>query len=324
MSKRILLVVAVFASTILCTTFLSSPFFYVHSQPFISVSKDFTAAFDAAVQELITDSAWVSYYSENMFFGVPTCSLTKPTWPVKDPFASRTNSSRIVTCFEIGTLSPWLETKTKLANNIVDKINAHYKTNYINEIKRYNTSLLGFFDTMKNALATGDCDIVTANTRPSTERAKVVHFQCDFGFASNGWIRSAKDPQLVMKDVYDLNKTGILVGAYDGTNFATFVKTQLSAATYVPFFAVNLQYGAVLNQTVHALIGDAIQFNYWKKQNQDCGCTVQAYDVSFGLATFTYGNITETSVALGIRHFQSHWIMMVMVSSVWMVMNVWL
>lgn len=98
---------------------------------------------------------------------------------------------------------------------------------------------------MKNALAVGDCDIVTANTRPLDERKKDVHFQCEFEYASNvsldlplavschllinaifvnkiflkrfvhiaqGWIRSGRDPQLVMNDVYYLNKTGILVG----------------------------------------------------------------------------------------------------------------
>ncbi|KAF0984665.1 hypothetical protein FDP41_000564 [Naegleria fowleri] len=179
---------------------------------------------------------------------------------------------------------------------------------------------------MKNALAVGDCDIVTANTRPLDERKKDVHFQCEFEYASNGWIRSGRDPQLVMNDVYYLNKTGILVGAYDGTNFATFVQTKLTAATYVPFFAVNLQYGAVLNQTVHALLGDAIQFNYWKKQNPICGCEVRAYDASFKLATFTYGNITEMSFGVESRHFQFiHRISCIMVLAIVLVMiqNMW-
>ncbi|KAF0981457.1 hypothetical protein FDP41_012114 [Naegleria fowleri] len=279
-----------------------------HQQQLISVNKDFTAAFDAAIQELVADPTWVQFYSENMFFGVPQCS-TKVTWPEKDPFVGQ---SSIVTCFEIGTLSPWLETKTKLSESVVKIINNHYKTNYINVVKRYNTTQLGFFETMKNAVGTGDCDIVTANTQPNPDRAKVVHFQCGFGFASKGWIRSGRDPQIIMQDVYDLNKTGILVGAYDGTAYATFVRNTLTAATYVPFFAVNLQYGAVLNQTVHALIGDAIQFYSWKKQVGNCNCEVKAYDPAYGLSTFTYGNITETSFAMGTWFGTQHYVMPMM------------
>ena len=247
-----------------------------------------------------------------------------------------------------------LETKTKLSESVVKIINNHYKTNYINVVKRYNTTQLGFFETMKNAVGTGDCDIVTANTQPNPDRAKVVHFQCGFGFASKGWIRSGRDPQIIMQDVYDLNKTGILVGgefynissfgnqmlpftrfivqcyndhtmvqytfpimittnpAYDGTAYATFVRNTLTAATYVPFFAVNLQYGAVLNQTVHALIGDAIQFYSWKKQVGNCNCEVKAYDPAYGLSTFTYGNITETSFAMGTWFGTQHYVMPMM------------
>ncbi|KAG2373089.1 hypothetical protein C9374_012821 [Naegleria lovaniensis] len=289
--------------------FLSTP---SQQQQFISVNKDFTAAFDAAIQELVVDNSWIQFYSDNMFFGVPQCA-TKVQWPAKDPFAQM-GRTKIVTCFEIGTLTPWLETKTKLAESVVKIINNHYKTNYINEVKRYNTSLLGFFDTMKNAVGTGDCDIVTANTQPNADRAKVVHFQCGFGFASKGWIRSGKDAHISIPDVYSLNKTGILVGAYDGTAYATFVKQTLTAATYVPFYAVNLQYGAVLNQTVHALIGDAIQFFSWKKQVGNCNCEVKAYDPAYGLSTFTYGNITETSFATSsIRFGTQSWMSMAVV-----------
>ena len=111
-----------------------------------------------------------------------------------------------------------LETKTKLADSVVAIINNHYKTNYTNELKRYSTIELGFFQTLKNAVATGDCDIVTTQTQPIVERAQFVHFQCGFGLASKGWVRTGKDPQIVIQNVSDLNNNGILVGG----EFLTF------------------------------------------------------------------------------------------------------
>ena len=54
--------------------------------------------------------------------------------------------------------------------------------------------------------------MVTANTRPTEDRVNLVHFQCSFGAASKGWIRSGRDPQIVINDVYGLNRTGIKIG----------------------------------------------------------------------------------------------------------------
>ena len=120
----------------------------------ITVSQDFTNAFDAAVQAMITDSEWNKFYSDTMYFTVPTCTSATVKWPTKNPFIGR---SGLNMCFETGTLSPWLETKTKIAQMVVQKINSHYGTSYNANILRFNTSALGFFDTMKNAVNSGDC-----------------------------------------------------------------------------------------------------------------------------------------------------------------------
>lgn len=56
-------------------------------------------------------------------------------------------------------------------------------------------------------------DMVTANTRPDVDnRVKDVHFQCSFGGASKGWIRTGLEPNKVFNDIYQLNQTGIKVG----------------------------------------------------------------------------------------------------------------
>lgn len=108
-----------------------------------------------------------------------------------------------------------------------------------------------------------------------------------------------------ISDVYSLNKTGMLVGAYEGTTYSTFVKTQLSAATYVSFTATNLQYQSVLDGNVHALIGDAIQFYTWlKSNNATCSsCYIKLYGEAYSFGTFTTGNITARTN--GANHVMS-------------------
>ena len=124
--------------------------------------------------------------------------------------------------------------------------------------------------------------MITANILVTAERSSSIHYQCPFGSGSNGWIRTKRDPQLSITDISQLNKTGIMVGgklliiheishslfnksirntAYEGTAFATYVKTNLPAATFVPYSGINLQYEAVLDGSVHAIIGDG-KFNF--------------------------------------------------------------
>ena len=130
-----------------------------------------------------------------------------------------------------------------------------------------------------------------------------------------GWIRTAKDSHIIMNDIYSLNKTGIRVGAYDGTAYATFVQTELTAATYVKFTAVNLQYQSVLDQSVHALIGDAIQFFSWANGlNGTCNCTVRAWDTAYGLSTFTTINITATSYGVNVFGGYSYLLAVLLIS----------
>ena len=67
-----------------------------------SVTQDFTDAMDAAVQDLIVDSAWNQFYSKTMLFDVPTC-MRNVSWPTRDPFVGR---SSLRMCYETGTQSP--------------------------------------------------------------------------------------------------------------------------------------------------------------------------------------------------------------------------
>ena len=67
-------------------------------------------------------------------------------------------------CFEQGTLDPWLLIKRAVANGIVGKLNAHYGTTMTANIMQLNTSALGYFETLLQAVDTGVCDVVSIIT----------------------------------------------------------------------------------------------------------------------------------------------------------------
>ena len=91
----------------------------------------------------------------------------------------------------------------------------------------------------------------------------------------------------------------MIVGAYEGTVYSTYVKTYLPKATYVQFSSAASSYQGVLDQSVHAIIGDAIQYRNWMSLNgNSCkGCSVSLFGDSYGFATFTAFNSTSAGVS---------------------------
>ena len=112
-----------------------------------------------------------------------------------------------------------------------------------------------------------------------------------------GYIRSTLNSTIVVNSVTDLNKTGIIVGAYTGTTYEAYVKTQLTAATYRPFQDQDDQYLALLNKEIHAIVGDAVQSFVWFNNNtKTCaGCSSKAFNDPYSFATFTTRNILSSA-----------------------------
>jgi len=102
---------------------------------------------------------------------------------------------------------------------------------------------------------------------------------------------------MILNDITALNKSDVIIGFYDGTSYSTYARTYLSAATFVPYLSASAGYQYVLDQTVHAIIGDAIQYFLWfATNNATCGtnCTVKAFGNSDYFGTFITNNITTS------------------------------
>jgi len=85
---------------------------------------------------------------------------------------------------ELGTLPPWLTVKQRVGEGIVQKINAHYGTNIPYVYKQFDTTVMGYFDTLKSKVDSGECDIISSNATPLPARVARAHFQCNWGSTS--------------------------------------------------------------------------------------------------------------------------------------------
>ncbi|KAG2378063.1 hypothetical protein C9374_008685 [Naegleria lovaniensis] len=293
----------------------------VYENHTVPVTQDYTAAFDAAVQDMIVDRSFIDAFSNYMYFPVPACINDLVKYPKTNPFANR---KALVMCMEMGVISPYLEVKHLVGNTIVQKINAYYGSNLQTQFKYLNTSLKGFFNTMKEGVDSGECDLIASNVTPTKERMEVAHFQCNYGMTSQAFLRTNKDGHLTLKTLQDLNQTHIFVGASKGTTYETLVKTQLSAAQYVPLDDGDVPYDAIKNNQVHAVIGDGVTYLIWVKQNQDLckNCTVNFYNSPYGYGTFTTNRILPSSAMHLMQHASLWMTVLMMVMMTWILSSV--
>ena len=64
-------------------------------------------------------------------------------------------------CIDLGGLGyPFQDARVLVANTLVKKINNHYGSNLETYIKYVNTTVLGFFNTMRNAVNNGTCKLL--------------------------------------------------------------------------------------------------------------------------------------------------------------------
>ncbi|KAF0976550.1 hypothetical protein FDP41_004449 [Naegleria fowleri] len=250
----ILLILTVFTTTTSFT--LGQTITTDYESHTVPVSQDYTDAFDAAVQEMIVDRTFMDSYFNLMYFPVPGCVNDPVKYPNNNPFANR---KALVMCMEIPLF------------------------------RKLMPAMLGFFQTMKNGVDSGECDLISSNTTPTDARKAVAHFQCNYGMTSQAFIRTNKDPTLSLKTLQDLNQTNVVVGAYSGTTYETLVKTQLGAAKYISYKQSDDQYTSIKNSEVHAVIGDAVTFLVWVRDNKDIctNCSVVLYTNPYGYGTFT-------------------------------------
>ncbi|EFC38406.1 predicted protein [Naegleria gruberi] len=276
----------------------------------VPVTQDYSDAIDAATQEMITDTTFMDAFFKLMYFQVPQCTYTPVSWPTKNPFTDRTG---LVMCIDLGGLGyPFQDARLLVANTLVKKINNHYGSKLQTYVKYVNTTALGFFDTMKNAVNSGICDVISVNVEQNDARRKAVHFQCPWGTTSKAFLRTELDPQLELSTYKSLNQSNVIVATYAGTTYEIDVKTNLPAAQYISFGTPETQWKLILDKKVHAVVYNAVTFLSWLDSNRaNCkNCSVVFINQPYAFSTFTTMNITARNDAstTGMSVVNIYWI----------------
>ncbi|KAL9654403.1 hypothetical protein ABK040_010430 [Willaertia magna] len=265
------------------------------------VSSDFVKAIDAAFIEMSDDSEFIDGYRDiGLIFPIPECvnffGVTE--YPYPDKFDFNYKEKVFTMCYQENAGSPRQETHELVAKTLVRLLNKRYKINLNYVVKQLDTRKLGYFNTVKNAVDSGECQVCVASTVKETSRESEVHFQCPYESSSNGFLRSNLDPQIVVNNFKDLNKTGLIVAISAGSIYLSFVP-EISAATIVTAPGTQGVLQLAAQGKAHAVLGDINDLMTFKRNsiNNCTKCNVRGFGTTVEMASFTTMNIIQSSAS---------------------------
>ncbi|KAL9653165.1 hypothetical protein ABK040_006381 [Willaertia magna] len=266
---------------------------------------NFVKAIDVAIMEMLEDEEYrAGYLNFGLIYPIPECGIeTLDTdfydkYPSQFPFTttSKTSTAVINLCYENDTNPPWAEIHEFVGRKLVEKLNKRYKLNLKPNFQIMDTSKLGYFDTLKQAVDTGYCDVSVASTNYEASRAHLVKSQCAYGSTSPGFLRSSLDPSLQITTIKDLNQSGIKVAVLSNTIYEKLALKYLQGATLIPIASgYTAVFEAVEKRQVHAILSDVFDLYNWLKRNKEkCGvnCYSKGFDSPFTFATFVTTNFS--------------------------------
>ena len=155
------------------------------------VSVDFNQMVNAAMKQVASSQSFTSYIASHVSFNVPTCS-SKAEWPNQLPIPSKIQELKL--CYDQFTYDTvWVDIYRKVGLELVRVINEKYGSQLKDRFVLVNTTS-GYFQSMKSAVESEECDISVADSTYTDERMAQVQFSdCGYGSTSNGFIRSLLD-----------------------------------------------------------------------------------------------------------------------------------
>ncbi|KAL9649545.1 hypothetical protein ABK040_003223 [Willaertia magna] len=271
-----------------------------------NVTNTFTQAIDAALIEITeVDEYREGYLKLNLIFPIPECLERNNLQSYPYPPTLSFTKNKFKMCYEQSPGTPWEDLHLLVSKTLVTVLKRRYASELKNVefiVEKMDTSKSGYFNTLKEAVDSGMCDVCVASTNIDSNRDSKVHFQCPYASSSPGWLYNPDlNPSLNVKSFYDLNQTGIKIGVFGGSYYENFITT-LSAAQFVK---VNTGYPEVYtklaNREIHAMLADATDLFTWVKENKaNCTkCITKGFGDPFEMASFTTRNIMVISAGTG-------------------------
>ncbi|KAL9654422.1 hypothetical protein ABK040_010447 [Willaertia magna] len=300
-TARVSLVVVVLLLNIV-NLFIKPAYFLPTNSTIVKyVSSDFVKAIDAAFIEMSDDDQFIDGYRDiGLIFPIPECVnyFGVAEYPYPDKFDFNHKEKVFTMCYQENAGSPRQEVHELVAKTLVRLLNTRYKINLKYSIKQLDTGKLGYFETIKNAVDSGECQVCVATTIIESERASQVHFQCPYESSSYGFLRSTLDPHIVVNNVKDLNRTGVIVGISGGSFYESFIP-QISSATILTSGGTQDLLQLVSQGKVHAVLGDINDLIAFKRKptNNCTKCNVRGFGTTVEMASFTTKNIIASSAS---------------------------
>ena len=143
-------------------------------------TNNFKQAINAATNEYSQSKEWNSFQASlGYIFQAPTCSVS-----VKDavyPQIFNWTLNELVLCYEMEAVDPFPRMHEYAGQLLVKTLKNHYNITNLNaKFLIINTTELGYFPTMKNAVDSATCHVAIASTNYEESRGNQVEFQCKF------------------------------------------------------------------------------------------------------------------------------------------------
>ncbi|KAF0981820.1 hypothetical protein FDP41_012477 [Naegleria fowleri] len=263
-----------------------------------NITENMIKAIDAGVTEMVQTASWRKLFSDlNLPFNIPQCVKAVTSYPLSNPFVG---IDTLNVCYERPT-DPWLEIYKQGGDMLVAILNTKYVINLKTKHYFLNTTLLGYFETMRKGVDSGFCHIITSAAINTAERAAKVHFNCPSGTSSLAFLRSELDntnSTPLFNTVKTLNDSRAIIAVFGGAYFESQARAFFSAARLIVVnggFADIWPY--ILTKQVHAMIGDAVDVSSWlnSNKNQCQRCFVSIMGDPYDFSSFTTMNYLKNS-----------------------------
>ena len=264
------------------------------------MSESMAKAIDIGMAEMVKSTKWQQLFLNlGLSFPIPSCNSKYGTTYPTNPFYS---NQVIKICYEMpGPV--WYDLYKGAGDMLVSLLNEKYGTSMTTKHIILNTTSMGYFDTMANAVNTGICDVCTSAVIYTQARSSLVNFNCPYGSSSLSMLRSTLNNTIngtvLFPTVESLNNSKAIVVVYGGSYYETWARQNIPAAKliYAPG-GYDECYEYIKQGSVHATIGDAVDFSGWLNTNKQNNCT--SCFVKLIGAAFTYSSVTTLNTSHAI------------------------
>ena len=253
-------------------------------------SAQWTAAVDAAMTELAQDAAFQKEVTSiGVPFVVPLCKQTA-NYPSKNPIPS--NITSLIICHEPQPATNlWRIVYHVVGKGLLANLNKRYGLSLGVDYLMVNTSA-GYFNSLRDGVDSGLCDMVVSDTALSPTRSSQVTFAtCPYGVTYYAYLRTDLDNTTItgINTLDQLNRADVKISWWKGTLFDKVMNDSLPLVQNYPASTMEDMFLNAQNKLVHAILFDAVDLYSWMNDHTAycASCYVRVFGEPPSVQIFT-------------------------------------